>query len=234
MTKITSYTSTPGTPVVEGQNSGETARPVQIFFVAVANDGTGGASGVIMIEEDSPPEGVAENLSNGALTAGTDWTAAGDFTLSGGQAVYLDNTNAGTLTQAQADLDVALKGNTLYTFTYTVSGVVGTPAAEITTGIAASAVSLDLSEGTHSVSFRTKNIPGDFVISATSVALDEFTLDDLSLKQAARVLVRFTDPGTQHGFAIYKFDEPLKIERNRGLQVTIINSDHVIVTLGWA
>ena len=234
MRRITSYTETPADAIIPGPNSSQSGRVVQVFSVSIASDNTVSAAGTVVLQDDTPPASAPEILTNGALTAGTGWAAAGDFTLDNNRAEYLDVTNTGTITQAAAGLAVALKANTRYAFTYTVSALVGEPVATITTGVLLTALELDLSEGTHTAYFQTKNVPGDFVISVTSTVDEAFNLDDLSITQAASNLIRFANAGTDDVGVVYTFDEPLRLKWGRGLRLVINAMDHVIVTLGWA
>ena len=127
-----------------------------------------------------------ENLTNGALTSGTSWTGAADFSSSGNKAVYTHNTGAGTYTQAVSVL--ATPGRTLrrYRFTYTVSSPSGTPPAIVITdafaGAATALTGLGVA-GTYSVDFVSAEIPGAFILSGTSGEAGAVSLDDLSLSE---------------------------------------------------
>lgn len=212
-------TSTAGSPQAVSQN-------VNVFAVILSNDGSAGTAGRVLIEDASAVDG-PENL--GATFAG-----AGDASESGGVVTYLDSTHAGTITQTSGNLAVALVPFTRYAFTYTIADLVGAPAGTITTGVATAAATLDLSEGTHTVEFTTKAVPGNFVLSFTSTDVPDpeaFTISGLSLVQIARTWAQFPDPGTQHGQWPFVFDEPLRIDNNLGLNVRIVTSDHLIVTV---
>lgn len=129
----------------------------------------------------------SESLAEIDFATHAKWDVVGDWDDSGGNAVYLHNTGSGTLTQTSGNLALALDGDKWYKFAYTVSAVTHTGAmsATITTGIAASAVSLPITAGAQAVYFKTKASPGDFVISVTSdTVADTFTIDDVSLKEA--------------------------------------------------
>ena len=113
-----------------------------------------------------------ESLTNGALSSGTGWAAAGDFALASDKATYAHSTGAGTLTQANGDLALAGIGERWYKFTYTVSGASLTGCTvTITTSFAAAATSIRVwTNGTYSVYFKSAAVPGDFVISCASTA----------------------------------------------------------------
>jgi len=145
----------------------------------------------VVIVDDSTGIG-QEHLDETDFSSHAEWDVAGDFDDTGGDAVYTHSSGAGTLTQVQADLALAIQGDRYYVFTYTVSGVSGSDmAATITTGVAHEAVSLTVkTNGTYKTSFRAKATPGDFVISATSTTGGTtFTLDDVSLKSCGGDLI---------------------------------------------
>lgn len=127
----------------------------------------------------------SESLNETSFATHADWDVTGDFTDTGGNAAYLHNTGAGTLTQTSGNLAIALKGSRWYKLTYTVSGVVGTPTATIPATVATSATSLSISNGVAKVVyFKTIATPTDFIINgASTTATHAFVLDDLSLKE---------------------------------------------------
>ena len=125
----------------------------------------------------------SEVLSETDFATHANWNVTGDFDDTGGNAAYSHSTGSGTLTQPSGSFANAATNKARYRFEYTVSGSAGDPAAEITTVFShESSMALDLTDGTHVLHFYAKSGPGDFVISATSVAGDAFTLDDLSLR----------------------------------------------------
>lgn len=129
----------------------------------------------------------AESLDEIDFATHDKWDVAGDFDDSGGNAAYTHSGGTGTLTQTSGNMAVAGVANKRYAFTYVISGNSGDPAATITTAFAAEAVTLDLSDGTHTVYFLAAVSPGDFVISATS-ASGGFTIDDVTLKAVGSVI----------------------------------------------
>lgn len=129
---------------------------------------------------------LGECLTNGALTSGTSWTGANDFSASGNKAVYSHSSGAGTFTQSVTALALTLKGYTWYELTYTVSSPSGTaPTIVISTGVCEAATALTNLDvaGTYKVLFYTKQVPGDFVLSGTSGGAGAVSLDDLSVKE---------------------------------------------------
>jgi hypothetical protein len=111
------------------------------------------------------------------------WFYPGDFNIIGDAAVYAHSSGTGSLYQTIVDMAGSPVESSLYKFTYTVSGSVAGCTAEITTDYAEIAQPLDLTDGTHSLYFRSRSAAIIlFKISATSTA-GGFTLDDLSLKQ---------------------------------------------------
>ena len=126
----------------------------------------------------------SESLSETDFTTHADWDVTGDFDDTGGNATYVHNTGAGTLTQTSANMAVVGVPNGYYKFTYTMIGNAPDGAATITTAFAVSAVSLDLTAGTHTVYFQATPNPGNFIISATSASgSTNYSLDNFTLKQ---------------------------------------------------
>ncbi len=131
----------------------------------------------------------SETLADGDFAAFTEWTDAADFNEGTANYVYLHDTSAGTLTQANADLGGNAYDDRLYAFTYTVSSVTenGTLDAWITNTFASATTHFAVDvNGTFTIYFKSKSTAStaDFVISADSTnGGDTFTLDDLSLKE---------------------------------------------------
>jgi hypothetical protein len=123
---------------------------------------------------------IQEILSNPTTFAAT-WTPSGDFAVAGSAAVYTDSANSGGLTQASGDFTYPEVLNEWYRFDYTVSGSTGVCAATITTAFAAVAQTLDLTDGAHSIYFKSHaTVITAFTIAATSTS-GGFTLDNFSL-----------------------------------------------------
>lgn len=127
-----------------------------------------------------------ECLTNGALTSGTSWTGANDFSSSANTAVYTHSSGAGTYTQAVTALARTGKSGAKYDFTYTVSSPTGTaPTIVVTTGFCAANTALTGLDtaGTYTVRLTAAATPGDFVLSGTSAGAGAVTLDTFSLKE---------------------------------------------------
>jgi hypothetical protein len=153
-----------------------------------------------------PANGVgSETLTNGSLTAGTSWTAVGDFALGSDKAIYTHATAVGTLTQASGTLAIPAVGNRIYRLTFTISGWTPGCRATITNAFAASEVVLDLVYGANTVYFLSKSSPGDFVISVTSTA-GGFSIDTLSLKEITAGDVKAMGSFTGGGISGIKID----------------------------
>ena len=129
----------------------------------------------------------SECLTDPGLSATTKWAGANGFSDTiAGNATYTHNAAGGTLTQTSADLALKPTPYRAYKFTYTISGL--TPGGLVGTlpvGIAAQAVNLPMTAGTHSVTFvaAAGAATANFVISVTSTTGAVFTIDDLTLKQ---------------------------------------------------
>ncbi len=125
----------------------------------------------------------AEVLSETDFATHAKWDTVGDFDDTGGDAEYIHSGGSGTLTQTAANMATPLVGNTYYTLTYTTSGFSGTFLTyQITTGILDTALTIPLQNNTHTITFKTKAVPGDFVISITSSVTCDVTIDNISLK----------------------------------------------------
>ena len=173
-------------------------------------DGTLYSEGVTVVDEGTL---AAESLNEVDFATHVKWDVTNDFVDSGGNAAYTWSLNqTSTLTQIQANLATAGVDAVWYLFTYTVAVTTafdGDGVATITTGFASGAVTLSLSVGTHSVYFKSKTTPVDFVISIVSGTDTEgtFTIDDVTLKQitggnvdiAGVLLVRGVDIGAGIG-----------------------------------
>ena len=124
-----------------------------------------------------------ESLTNPNLTSGTSWSSTVDCSLTSNAATCTKSAGtASTISQAAVTLAVAGVANRTYAFTYTISGVTGTPAASITTAFALATTALPLTAGTHTVLFTSAAAPGAFTITTTLTTGQVFTIDTLSLK----------------------------------------------------
>ena len=122
-------------------------------------------------------EQILSNVSNFATT----WSRSGDMAISGGNAVYTDSGNSGSLTQAIADMSIAPVLDQWYRFDYRIASSTGDCAATITTAFAAAAKALDLTDGDHTVYVLSHETSiTAFVIAVTSSA-GGFTMDNFSL-----------------------------------------------------
>jgi hypothetical protein len=135
----------------------------------------------------SPLELGAETLTNPNLIGGTSWAATNDCILANDKATWLYSAGgASTLTQTAANLAVPGVGGKWYRFDYTVSGVEGTMVLSptITTSFSETAFNLNITNGSHTVYFKSAASPTDFVISSSVLLTSPtFSLDNLSLKQ---------------------------------------------------
>ncbi len=133
-----------------------------------------------------------ENLTNGALSSGTGWTVAGDFTVSTGEAVYLrPGTGTGSLSQAVGTLARTGRSGATYDFTYTVSSPGATvPALTVSTAFAAAATSLTglSTAGTYTVRVTAATTPGAFTIDGVLGTAGGVTIDTFSLKEVVDVV----------------------------------------------
>jgi len=126
-----------------------------------------------------------ETLDETDFATHASWNTVGDFDDTGGNAAYTHAAGSGTLTQPNGSFANPSLGGFMYRFKYTVSGVSGSPAALIAQPFSfEDDTALDLTDGDHVLYFVSKGTAAtdDFVISATSVAGDAFTLDDVSLR----------------------------------------------------
>jgi hypothetical protein len=158
-----------------------------------------------------------ETLNETNFSSHADWDAIDGFNDTGGNAAYTHNAAGGTLTQTSANQATPAVGSARYRFEYTVSGSTGTVSAQITTAFAASAVTLDLTNGVHCVTFKAAATPGSFVISATSLSGGAFTIDDVSLKRVDAYAIRWGNASTDFNerVAHHRF-EGLFVKRTRG------------------
>lgn len=126
-----------------------------------------------------------EVLAEGDVATVAKWTFANGFAHDAGnlELDYTGGASGGEATQTKSDLLIALKANIQYEATYTVSNIVGSPACNITTDIASITTALNLTAGTNTTIFTTNSNPGDFVLSSSSTAGNDFSLDDISLKE---------------------------------------------------
>lgn len=140
------------------------------------------------LENITPSTYGAECLTNGALTSGTSWTASGDATLTADTAVFAYSAGTTTyISQAAASLATAMKTDTWYAFTFTVTGATanqaGYPALTITcnTGVLATFTGYN---GTLTIYFKTNaTAVSYFRIGAALSSGQACTLDTLSLKE---------------------------------------------------
>jgi hypothetical protein len=137
-----------------------------------------------------PTQLASESLTNPSLTGGTSWTCTNDCSYSGSNSFTwaFSAGTASTLTQTSGTLAIAGIGLRMYKFVYTVSGVTGTPSANITSAFAntigsAALANLDIVSGSHTLYFQAVGSTGNFVITSTLTAGQGFTLASFSLKQ---------------------------------------------------
>jgi hypothetical protein len=129
----------------------------------------------------------AESLTNGALTSGTSWTASGDASLTGSQAVFAYSAGTSSyINQTAAAMAIALKVNTYYCVTMTITGA---------TANANGYPTLTVSDGTNQTTFYAYNrslvwyfktrstTPIQFRLISTLQSGQGFTIDDISCKE---------------------------------------------------
>ena len=129
----------------------------------------------------------SESLTNGALTSGTSWTSSGaDVALTADTAVFTYSTGAASfINQTNAAMAVALKANTYYAVTLTITGATanseGYVSAVINDGVNQSqflAFNRSLV-----IYFKAGTGPTQFRISATLTSGQAFTIDNISCKE---------------------------------------------------
>jgi hypothetical protein len=130
-----------------------------------------------------------ELFTNGALTSGTSWGIANDFSLTGNYALYNHSSGAGTLTQAVTALARMGRSGSRYRFKYTVASPANTAPTIVISGTAGDFAVADTAltglgtAGSYFVDFTAQTTPGQFVLSGTSGAAGAVRLDNLSLKE---------------------------------------------------
>jgi hypothetical protein len=141
------------------------------------------------IENITPSTYGSECLTNGALTSGTSWTSSGDATLTADTAVFAYSAGtASYISQAAASLATALKANTWYAFTHTVSAATankaGYPQITIQTNSGGQLAVFSGNNGTKTIYFKTNaSAISYFRLNCTLSAGQACTLDDLSLTE---------------------------------------------------
>lgn len=128
-----------------------------------------------------------ETLRNNVLTAGTSWSAADGFALAADTAVYTHNALGGTLTQLSTNFIRPVVASTNYVLTYTITASTVSGGDLTLTGVSSGTVTgLPRTVGTHRTTFTSSAAPGNFVLTATSIA-GSFTMDDVYLTLASRI-----------------------------------------------
>ena len=131
----------------------------------------------------------SEQFTNGALTAGTSWSAAGDCALAGDALACSYAAGTGSLTQANATLAIKIPDSNWMTWTYVVSGVSGTVTASLPATICDSTAGLscvvDVTAGSKTFKFKTVATASTaaFVTNFVLAAASGLTFDTLSLKE---------------------------------------------------
>ena len=127
-----------------------------------------------------------ESLADIADFSQATWALAGEFAVSATDAVYtFAATGNGTVTQTEANQAlVPIDGNRWYRLQYTISSsTVADETFTLTTGFAASALTLDASDGAKTFYFEATTTPADFVFDVTGATAGAFTIEDVSLQQ---------------------------------------------------
>src|ERR1035437_6430160 len=152
---------------------------VDSFGAVTFDSGINGASSVA---EDATVLG-SQSLTNPNLTGGTSWTQTGDCALASDAGTCTFSGGLGSrISQAYGTLAVIGIANRTYSFTYTISGLTGTPSASIDTAFALAGTPLVMTAGTHTVLFTSAASPGAFNIYTVLTTGQAFTIDSLSLK----------------------------------------------------
>lgn len=146
---------------------------------------------ILILAQQLPTLFEAENFVNGELTSGTNWTTnSRDCTLVRNKAEWISSgTLLSTMSQTTTVMGTirAIKPNTWYKFTYTVSDVLLSPTCTITTAFAGVETSIPLTIGTNSVYVKSGSSPTAFTLQSTLSAGKQFFLDDLSLMEVKNV-----------------------------------------------
>jgi len=179
------------------------------------------------LELRDPAQLGSESLTNGALTAGTSWTATTDFALAADAATYTHSAGGGSLTQAStaAAIPFASAGqNGWFSITYTTSAVTGsTLTCSLTAGVndfVDVAIPLSTAAGTYTIVVKAQvTAPDNFKLSCNSSAAATITFDTLSLKQINGGDLTVQGNLTVHGTTT-----------GRALTSTTTQSDAVIAT----
>ena len=125
-------------------------------------------------------------VSDGDFAGGApDWLGTNGFMVDVGSeyAIYSHDAAGGELSQ---DISSSVTPNRWYILNYSVSNFVnyGTISAELTNDIASDNITLSLENGSHSVEFKSNEIPSIFKIRVSSGDLSEgFVLDDITLTE---------------------------------------------------
>lgn len=130
----------------------------------------------------------AESLTNGAMTAGTSWSASNQFMLAGNTAVYtwLNGSGIGQLSQGLGSMAITLHPGRRYKFSYTFTwtgSISSNTTLRLTTATAS--VNTDLPRTSSTVYFTAAAAPTAFVIYAADDPwmVASFTLDNLYLTE---------------------------------------------------
>lgn len=135
-----------------------------------------------------------EVLAEGDLATHAKWNASGSFDDTGGNLTYDDSSPSGPAVQLTTNFQIPVRPNKLYEFTYTVSGVGGSPSCIISL-ISTVGTALTLTNGTHTTQFTSRVDPGNMYLLGTGsgTLTDVFVLDDLSLKEVIAPPVDISD-----------------------------------------
>lgn len=161
-----------------------------IFSLFICIQVSGQYPGIVAAgNRTTAPAGDVEMLTNGALTSGTSWTAAGGFTLASNAATF-DDVSAGSILQADADMVVSILPNTAYTLTFDVTGTSGggiyinITSVDAGNGTATYVGAAEYTNGSKTVNFTTPAdvIDAGFRIGGLTAGDSGGTIDNLSLK----------------------------------------------------
>jgi hypothetical protein len=120
-------------------------------------------------------------ITNGTFASAADWTFDADMGFDTDHAEFTYSSGAGYIEQVAADFNAVLIYKQWYAVTYTIASASGALTGEITTDTAENAVSMTMTDGTHTVYFEATN-SADFRMSFTGDAGSSFEIDTIICK----------------------------------------------------
>jgi len=123
-----------------------------------------------------------EVITDGDFSAAGNWTFSGDIAFNVNKATWTYSTGTGYIEQLNANLAEKLMNNQWYELTYTIANAAGTLTGEVDAVTAETAVSLDMTNGTHTVYWEADGGGVNFRLSFTGGSGSAFDIDDIELK----------------------------------------------------